>query len=413
MQAVSETITYFLLFVALYFEVFLLITYFENSEKRTKKKKAPAWNKLPSVSILVPVWNESTTLLATVNSILNLNYPTEKLSVFVIDDGSTDDTREVMKTLENNPRIKLLYKENGGKHTALNYALQFVTSDLVGCLDADSFVQKDALMKIITEFAHDKELSAVTPSIKIFEPKNILELIQKVEYGWGVLLRHLMASLGAVYVTPGPFSIFKKEVFEKLGGYKKAHNTEDMEIAVRMQKAGMKIGNAFDAFIITKAPKTLRALIRQRLRWTYGFLMNARDNKDIYFNPRFGNLGMIVFPTATLSIFSTIFLVFSSIINKIFSFINKIQELSTVGWNPQWSWSFDLFYVNTNIIALVSIVALIGTLFMLFASRKMSEGHNKIGLDIVYFLTLYVFIAPIWMSKALYNVAFSKQTNWR
>jgi cellulose synthase/poly-beta-1,6-N-acetylglucosamine synthase-like glycosyltransferase len=227
------------------------------------------------------------------------------------------------------------------------------------------------------------------------------------------MLRHLMASLGAVYVTPGPFSIFKKQVFDKLGGYRKAHNTEDMELAVRMQKANMKISNAYEASIYTKAPSNFKALFKQRLRWTYGFLMNAKDNKDIYFNPKYGNLGMIVFPTATLSIFSSIFLLFSTVYNWIVDGLNKVSELITVGFNPNWSIHFDPFYINTNIITIISLIALIGTCTMLLFSRRMSEGNMKIGIDVFYFLGLYALIAPIWMSKALYNVAFSKKTSWR
>lgn len=410
MQAISQTITYFLLFVALYFEVFLFITYLETSPKRKAKKLAP--KTLPSVSIIVPCWNEATTLSATIHSILDLNYPKEKLSILIIDDGSTDDTRERMQEFAGNSQVKLLYKENGGKHTALNHALQFVTSDMVGCLDADSFVDKEALNKIVAEF-HDTDLMAVTPSIKINNPKNILELVQKVEYGWGVMLRNLMASLGAIYVTPGPFSIFRKSVFDQLGGYRKGHNTEDMELAVRMQKAHMKIGNAPDAFIYTTAPKNIKALYKQRLRWTYGFLMNAIDNKDIYFNPKYGNLGMVVLPTATLSIFSSVYLVLTLILSWVNQGIDKVSQVATVGFNPNWSWNFDLFYMDTTIVTFISVIAFLGTCAMLLFSRKMSEGHSKPGLDILYFFALYAFLAPIWMSKALYNVALNKKTSWR
>lgn len=412
MQLAFNTVTYFLLFIALYFEIFLLITYFEHKEKREKRKEAPSWDKLPSVSILVPCWNEGSTLIATVESILNLNYPKEKLSIFLVDDGSTDNTWENMQVFALNSQVKLLQKENGGKHTALNYALQFVNSDLVGCLDADSFVEKDALLKIVAEF-EDKELMAVTPSIKVHQPKNILELIQKVEYGWGVMLRNLMASLGALYITPGPFSIFKKEVFDKLGGYRKAHNTEDMEIAVRMQKAGMKIGNAYDAFILTTAPKNLKALFKQRLRWSYGFIKNAMENRDIYFNPKYGNLGVIVFPTATLSLFSSVFLLFVKFQGWISQAFNKSQELLTVGWNSNWNFAFDPFYLDTTVIRFVSIVSIMIAIYMLFLSRKMAEGRMKPGFDVLLFLGLYVFIAPFWMGKALYNAVFSKATTWR
>src|SRR3989344_7664609 len=143
MEAITQPITYFLLFIALYFEVFLLITYFEHSKSRKIARVTP--QVLPSVSILVPCWNEEKTVTKTINSILKLDYPKDKLFVFIIDDGSTDKTWEVIQEFASNKQVTLLKKGNGGKASSLNYALQYVRSDMVGCLDADSFVDSEAL----------------------------------------------------------------------------------------------------------------------------------------------------------------------------------------------------------------------------------------------------------------------------
>ncbi len=410
MHLISETITYSLLFVAVYFEVFLLITYFEATTDRKNTKKAPS--KLPTVSILVPCWNEAKTLSGTITSLLKLNYPKEKLKILIIDDGSTDNTWKEMQRFANHSQITLLQKENGGKHTALNYALQFVETEMVGCLDADSFADSEALQKIVREFA-DPEIMAVTPSIKVHNPKNILELIQKVEYSWGVFFRHVLNKLGAIYITPGPFSIFRREVFVKLGGYREAHKTEDLELALRLQVSGYKIGNARDAYIYTVAPKNVKALYRQRLRWTYGFLQNAIDYRKIFFRPQYGNLGMIIFPAALLSIFSTLFITFSTIISWITELTQKFTEYSIVGINWKWHLALDPFYLNSNLVSILAIVGFLGTLTLLFFSRQMTEGRFRPSLDIIYFLILYIFLVPIWMSKAVYNVAFAKSTSWR
>ena len=133
----------------------------------------------------MPVWNEETTILKTIFSLLKLNYPKENISILIVDDGSTDRTWNVIQKFSRNKQIKLLRKENGGKYTALNYALEFVDSELVGCLDADSFVHPEALKRIVAQF-EDSEMMAVTPSIKIFEPKGLLGLIQKAEYMFGI-----------------------------------------------------------------------------------------------------------------------------------------------------------------------------------------------------------------------------------
>src|SRR5690606_33425680 len=140
------------------------------------------------------------------------------------------------------------------KYTALNLGLQHVDTDLVGCLDADSFVHPEALNRIVPYF-DKKDVMAVTPAIKIHEPRSLLQIVQKVEYSWGIFLRKMLSYLGAIYVTPGPFSIFRTAVFKKLGGYKHAHFTEDFEIALRMQSHSMKIANAHDAHVYTVAPR--------------------------------------------------------------------------------------------------------------------------------------------------------------
>ena len=112
MHLVSESITYIFLFIALYFEVFLLITYFELRSKENRLITHSQPKKLPSVSIIVPVWNEETTVLKTVFSILKLNYPKDKLQVFIVDDGSTDKTWNILQRFARNKQVKLLKKEN-------------------------------------------------------------------------------------------------------------------------------------------------------------------------------------------------------------------------------------------------------------------------------------------------------------
>ena len=414
MHLVSESITYIFLFIALYFEVFLLITYFELKEKERKLVASSQYivsRKVPSISVIVPVWNEETTVLKTVFSILKLNYPKDKLQVFIVDDGSTDKTWNILQRFARNKQVKLLKKENGGKHTALNYALEFVDSELVGCLDADSFVHPEALQRIVAHF-EDKEMMAVTPSIILHEPKSFLQLIQKAEYIFGIFLRKVFAYLNSIYITPGPFSIFRRSVFKQIGNYHHAHNTEDMELAMRMQKHGMKIGNASDAFVYTVGPKNLKALYKQRLRWVYGFMKNSIDYRDMFFKPQYGHLGMVILPAAGFSVFSTLYFFGTTILNLINSIIIKIKEVSTVGISFG-NFNFDIFYVNTDIIVFISLLAILGTLFIIITSRKLAGEKYKLGVDSFLFMALYMMIAPFWMTKAVYNIIFSQKTKWR
>lgn len=411
---IAEALTHVMLFIALYVEVFFLITYFEIKEKDKKEAQTSfiLTGKLPTVSVIVPVWNEEKTVLKTIFSLLKLDYPKDKLSIFIVDDGSTDNTWKVVQRFARNKQVKLLRKENGGKHTALNYALEFIDTDLVGCLDADSFVHPQALKRIVARFLKEKDVMAVTPSVKIFNPKGILGMVQKSEYMFGIFLRRVFAHLDAIYITPGPFSIFRRQVFREIGGYRKAHNTEDMEIAMRMQKNRMRISNAHDAFIYTVAPTSLYRLYKQRLRWVYGFLKNAIDYRDMFFKPQYGHLGVTVLPAAGFSVFSTMFFFGSTILKWLDLGLTKIREIAEVGivFN---GFNFDLFYFNTNMIVFVSLVAITGTLFIIVTSRGLAEEKTKFGIDSILFLMLYTMIAPLWMTRAIYNVVFAKTTKWR
>lgn len=412
MHFISESITNITLFVALYFEVFLLITYFEHTAQNKKAIKSDDTpERYPTVSIIVPVWNEEKTVLKTIFSLLELNYPQDKLSLFVVDDGSTDNTWTVVQSFAGHKQIKLLKKENGGKHTALNYALEQINTELVGCLDADSFVHPEALRRIVKKF-EDAETMAVTPSVRIQNVKGILGMMQNTEYMFGIFLRKVFSHLNAIYITPGPFSIFRRRVFNEIGYYKKAHNTEDMEIAMRMQKNRMKIGNAHNAFIYTVAPTSLYKLYKQRLRWTYGFLKNAFDYREMFFKPQYGHLSFIVLPAASFSFFSTIYFFGVSIYKFIQSVVERVVEFFTVGFN--WDgFNFDFFYVNTDMVTFVSIVAVVGTIFIIVTSRTLAEEKHKFGLDSIVFMMIYTLVAPLWMTRALYNAAFSKGTKWR
>ena len=415
MSDVTHIITYFFLFISINFEVFLLITYFERRHD-LKDENQPArivLKKYPSTTIIVPCWNEETTVSKTIHSLLNLNYPKDKLKIIVVDDGSTDNTWEAIQKFKNNPQIEMFKKENGGKYTALNFGLDRLATELVGCLDSDSYVDKEALKHIVTYF-QNKEIMAVAPSVKLWKPKGILQMLQKVEYGFGIFTRKMFYYMQAVYITPGPFSIFRREVFEKLGLYKHAHNTEDIEIALRMQKNNYKIAHAHKAIVYTVPPNTVRKLLKQRTRWSYGFIQNAIDFREMFFQKKYGNLGLFILPMASISIISILTIAGISVFNFLRMLSEQYVRFQTVGFDFHWpKLIFDWFFVNTELVAIFSVFAGFGSIILVLMSRKMSEGKMYFGMDLIYFLGLYMFIAPLWIGKAVYNTVFSIHASWR
>ena len=409
-------ILYITLFISLFFEIFILITYFETkdslrAEDLFLKKKIINF---PSVSIIVPSFNEETTVKGTIDSLLALDYPKDKLDLLLVDDGSSDKTLEAMNQYKDNPQVRVFTKLNeGSKFAALNFGLLHIKTDLVGCLDADSFVSSNAL-KLMVPFFEDEKTMAVTPSIKIHNPKKILQYIQKMEYNWGVFFRRMLSSMGALYVTPGPFSIFRTRVFDELGGYKQAHHTEDMELALRMQKNGYKIVNSVGAHVFTVAPDKIRDLYKQRVRWTYGFLNNAYDYRAMYFKPQYGNIATFILPIATLSIFTTLYAAGTFIWGAVVKIIQAITKYQAVGFTPRMPhFGFSWFYFNTSVLVVVGFTTLVINISLLLISTRMAKEKKMFGRELFLYLGLYLFIVPFWLAKATYNTILSKKTTWR
>ena len=411
MSNISSITLYVSFFVSLYFEVFLLINFLEKrTQLQEEELKVP--NIFPTVTIIVPVFNEETTVTKTVFSLLKLDYPKDKLKIIVVNDGSTDGTKEILKRFRDNRRIEIIHKKNGGKYTALNAAIVRTTSELVGCLDADSFVLPDTLKKIVPYFENVKTM-AVTPAIKIYEPDRFVRHVQINEYNLGIFIKKTFSFLGAITVTPGPFSIFRKKVFDDLGLFRAAHNTEDLEIAMRMQKNFYKIANAHNALVYTVGPGSLRTLYRQRVRWIHGYLANMIDYREMFFKREHGHLGFFLLPMGILSIVLFFASVGILLWNSMGALWNKIIEIETVGWH----WSglhLDWFFFNTNSKVFLSAILFVSTIILILSGRKISEKKTKgISIHTLYFPLVYAFCSVLWLSKAVYATALSKETLWR
>lgn len=406
---------YVILFLTMYFEVFMLVTYFEESAEFKITPKIPRMpGKYPSVTIIVPAWNEGITILGTVESLLQLDYPKDKLTIFIIDDGSTDNTLEVAQTFNGHPQVRVFTKENGGKFTALNLGLLHATTDLIGCLDADSFVAPDALMEIIPYF-DNTEVMAVTPSVQIHNPDNVLRRVQAAEYMIGEFTRKVFSRINGLYVTPGPFSIYRRNVFEKIGGFVHGYNTEDMEMALRLQSHRMKIENAHTALVYTVSPATPIALYNQRVRWVSGFLKNAFfEYRHMFFNKKYGNLGMLTMPFAFFSIFIALFFSAMYVRNLITHGYEKYLEYSALGFHfsaqiPQFEW----FSFNLEFRRLIVYCLLFTTIFFVLMGARMVLRRFAFTRDMLYFLLLYGLIAPFWLIRSLFNLVSAKEARWR
>ena len=402
---------YVCLFLSLYFEVVLLISFIE---KRPIKKNSSLPPYYPSVSMVVPCFNEGKTLAATIDSLLNLDYPKDKLEVMVIDDGSTDHTRQIGESYAARfPSVHYFYKENGGKYTALNLAIEKSQAELVGCLDADSFAEPDALMEVVKKFNEDTSIAAIVPAMRVHNPRNALEVMQMVEYTFGIFVKKIFDNLGAITVLPGPFSIYRREVFSIVGPFKHAHNTEDMEIAFRIQKHGLKIVNAHTALVNTTVPATVRSLVKQRTRWTQGFLENSKDYWYMFGNPKFGNFGIFSLPMSLILLFGALYMTAMLLVQTLWHATEAVMKIVSTGVLPHFSIpTFDWFFLDTSMLNFLIIATLALTVAFIFIGRAISRERFGVPTLVSYIL-LYGFLAPLWLFKAVWGAALARETTWR
>ena len=229
-------------------------------------------------------------------------------------------------------------------------------------------------------------------------------------------MRSIQGELNAIYVTPGPFSIIKVEVFKKIGPYKKAYNTEDMEMAMRMQAHGMKIVNAHDAVVYTSSPPTIPKLYKQRVRWTSGFLSNViHSYRFMLFKPEYGHVGAFILPLMVFSTFCVIAIVSLFIYNIAVGIHTWITSFRAIGIHMfEWTWPhFNWFYFGTTPLLFTGIVAGILVIYLIITGSRLSRGNRASIFDMACYLFLYSFIMPFWVIRSLINVALGKQAVWR
>ncbi len=410
-----EFLTYPFLFIAIFFESFVLVTLL--SEPARAARGRMRGSATPSVAIIVPCYNEEETVAATCDSLLALDYPKDKLEIILVDDGSTDATPSAMARYAHHPHVRVIRKENGGKHTALNAGIAATDAEFVGCLDADSFVESDALREIIPCFANER-VAAATAAMSVHRPKNVVEHMQNAEYIFGITFRHAIASINGIYVTPGPFSFYRSSVIEELGGFRHGHQTEDMEMALRIQQAGYEIENAPHARVYTKAPRTIPKLIKQRTRWTSGFIRNVLgEYRSLILNRRQGALGMLVLPVALTAIVSGLLLFSLTLFEGVQSAVTAIEIRSGIPLSYAYAlWPhgpFDWLYVPASFYLILGVVTVITSLFLIVIGKRLSKTPGSLALGLASYTLLYGFVAPLWLLRAAADVTLGKHRGWR
>lgn len=292
------------------------------------------------VSILVPAYNEEAGILATVRSLLSIEYP--EYEIVVINDGSTDDTLErlkrdfdlvemkrVIRQQLQTARVRAVYrsrkfshlfvidKENGGKGDALNAGINFSSYPYVCSIDGDSVIERRAFLKVMKPIIDsDEEVIASGGSVRIANGCDIekgeivriglsrqpLVVMQVIEYLRAFLVGRIgLSRHNLLLIVSGAFGVFSKQWVIRAGGY--AHTVgEDTELVIRLHRlvketnANKKIVYVPDSVCWTEAPESMTDLRKQRRRWHRGLLESLWLHRRMWFNPRYGSIGLISMP---------------------------------------------------------------------------------------------------------------------
>jgi len=232
---------------------------------------------LPPVSILVPARNEGVVIRKTLQKILSLEYPRDKMEVIVINDGSTDNTDSIIEEISlQDSRIRpvnLSIISNGrGKAYALNKGLEFATYDLIAVYDADNNPEPSSLKQLIVHLISDPKLGATIGKFRtINKKKNLLTRfinIETLSFQW-ILQAGRYQAFG-VSILPGTNFVIRKSVLLSCGGWDEAAITEDGELSVRIYQKGWKMKFVPTAVTWEQEPEKWSVWVRQRTRWVRG-----------------------------------------------------------------------------------------------------------------------------------------------
>jgi cellulose synthase/poly-beta-1,6-N-acetylglucosamine synthase-like glycosyltransferase len=405
-------------FILTYFFMLNIITLIKNRNDFNKPPNK-RFKELPRVSIVVPAYNEGHCIADTIESCLTINYPADKLDVIVVNDGSKDNTGEISKRYAE--QGKILYLENNpnqGKSIALNRGFEEASTDYVATIDADTVVEKDIIHKVLPYFNSD-DIAAVTVAIKVKDAKNILQKVVAIEYELGNgFYNKLLSYLNCLFVTPGQFSIYRRDMVLELGGFDPNNIVEDTEIAYRMHKKGLKIACCPQAKVYTIVPSTPRDLYYQRKRWYTGTIQTILQHKDVIFNRRLGAFGMYFVP---FNYGGTVLATMLSI-----SLVVLMLQNASIAVSNMNLIKFDLLPMldltvtdDTADPLLISMYIFLGltplTLHMTASYLGLKKMGNRVRDNITGYIGFMFFFIPyqiMWL-LCMYFTAFKREVKWR
>ncbi|GAB3726692.1 glycosyltransferase [Luteimonas pelagia] len=255
-------------------------------------------DRYPGIAVLVACYNESDNIAATIES-LRLQEYAGAMDVYILDDGSTDDTvararQALERDVTPHPRggehrfHVVTADHNRGKAAVLNRGLALVTHDIVLTIDGDSWVYGDAIERIVERYLADPPgTRAVAGSVLVRNSRrNWLTAVQEWDYFHGIAaVKRMQSMYHGTLVAQGAFSLYDREALVDAGGWPECVG-EDIVVSWSLLEAGHRIGYCEDAVVFTNVPDRLRQFARQRKRWSRGLLEAFKSHPRLLWKPR-------------------------------------------------------------------------------------------------------------------------------
>lgn len=268
-------------------------------ERCLRRRPIPA--DVGAVTVAIAAYNEQEVIERTIQSVLRSTGVA--LEVLVVDDGSTDATREILDRLRrNDPRVHVFHIPNGGKGNALNLAFREAANERVVTFDADTIVPPDTVARLVRHFEQWRVVG-VAGLVKVGNVKGVLTAWQSLEYISSIgVERTAQSVLGTITVVPGACAAWRRDAVLAVGGFTTDTLAEDCDLTLKLQRAGGRILQDNSALAFTEAPQGLRPLLKQRFRWSFGNLQALWKHRSMMFRRRHGLLGMFVLPYTFVSL---------------------------------------------------------------------------------------------------------------
>jgi N-acetylglucosaminyltransferase len=232
----------------------------------------------PTVTVVVPLYNEGRSIYDTIVSLVQLDYPKEKLSITVVDDCSTDDSYEwACKAAREHSNVRVLRNPvNVGKRKGINHAVREATSEIIVSVDSDVIVYPTAIRELVRRFV-TPEIAAVGGRVHVSNPnQNWLTRLQTIKYYFGQEhLKNLERGLRSVMCLSGCLTAYRRHVLMQLEPILENRNIlgipikygEDRFLTHQIVKHGYRTVMTMKAMCFTKAAPTMKGYFAQQLRW--------------------------------------------------------------------------------------------------------------------------------------------------